>query len=139
MEVACAKRVSAYTLPTIPAICKCNFFFDKPVILNFLWHFAHQVTSKTFEQLTKSFNWPKIFFWRNVKEAVILIRTTQEIIFSQLNTMFSNHYRSFLQLIGCRKWLLHKTCTKVAWCIVALIVVTLRHNSSKPINNSWAG
>ena len=33
LEVACVKCVSAYTLPTIPAICKRNFFSVKVVIM----------------------------------------------------------------------------------------------------------
>ena len=49
LEVACVELVSAYTLPTIPAICGSNFLSVKAVILFPLWHFVHQETSKTLE------------------------------------------------------------------------------------------
>ena len=56
LEVAWAKRVSAYALITIPAICKRNFISVKAIILTSLWHFVDQATSKTSEQLARSFN-----------------------------------------------------------------------------------
>ena len=54
-------RVRACTRPTIPANCKRNFFSVNAVILTYGLHFVHQATSKTSEQLLKSFNWPQIF------------------------------------------------------------------------------
>ena len=113
LEVACAERVSEFTLPTIPAICKHNFFSVKLVILASLGHFMHQVASKTFEQLARSINLPHIFFRLNVKETVTLIRATRKRIFSLLNTMFSCRNRPFPQLIGCRKWLLQNMYEKL--------------------------
>ena len=74
---------------TIPAICKLNFLSVKAVILTTLWHYVHQIKSKTSKQLPKSFYWQQIFFWPNVKEAVILIRATREKIFSLMNTMLN--------------------------------------------------
>ena len=56
LEVACAKRVSVYTLPTILAICKRKYFSVKAFILISLWHFVHQAMSKTSEQLVRRFN-----------------------------------------------------------------------------------
>ena len=108
------RRVSAYTLPTIPAIYERNFFPVEAVILTSLWNFVHQATSKTSVQLIKSFNWLQIFFWTNFNEAVILIRATRERIFNPLNTMFSCRNRPFPQLIACRKWLLQKLARKFA-------------------------
>ena len=110
----CGNCCSAFTLPTIPAVCERNFFSDEAVIFAFLWNFVHQATSKTSEQLARSFNLPQIFYRPNVKEAVILIRATQERIVSLLNTMFSCHNIPFLQLIGCFKNL-HEKLRSVLW------------------------
>ena len=113
LEVACARRMSAYTQPTIPAICKPNFFSAKAVILISFWYFVNKAYSRTSEQLSSSFNWPDIIFWPNVEEAVILIRATRKWIFSVLETIFSCHNKLFLQpIIGCK--LLLKLARKVA-------------------------
>ena len=53
LEVACGKRLSAYTLPTIPEICKRIFFSVKVIILTSLRDFVHQATSKASEQLAR--------------------------------------------------------------------------------------
>ena len=72
------------------------------------------IISKTSKQMTRSFNWPQIFFWPNVKDAVILIRATRDRIFSLLKTMFSCRNITFPQLIGCRRRLLQKLARKIA-------------------------
>ena len=113
LEVACAKRVSTCTLQIIPAICKCNYFSVKAVILTSSCHVVHQATSKTSEQLAMSFNWPQIFFWTNLKEDVILIRATRKRIFRLLNTMFSCRNRPFPQLIICHKRFQQKLVAKL--------------------------
>ena len=105
-------RERTYTVSTISAICKCNFFSIKAVILTSFSYFVPQASSKTSEKLVTSFILQQIFFWIIVKEAVILILETRKRIFSLLNTMFSCCYRSFPKLIGCHKQLLAKTCMK---------------------------
>ena len=102
LKVSCAKRVRAYTLQAIPPICKRDFFSVKVVILTCLWHFVYQATSKKIEQLSRSFNWLQIFFWPNVKEAVILIHAI-------------DHSRSLLATAdGCCKNL-HEKLRSVLW------------------------
>ena len=138
---AYVKHMNAYSLPTIPVICMCNFFTVKGVILISVSYFVHQATSKTSEQLVRIFNWQQIFFWLNVREAVTLIGAIgrEYSLFSLVNTMFICHNRLYPQLMGYRKWFLHKFERKVAYRIVALRVETMRHITSEPIKKSRAG
>ena len=71
-----------------------------------LFWFPWGILSNTSEQLASSFNWSEIFFWPNLKEAVILIRAIRERILNLLNTMFNCRNMPYPQLIGCRKRLL---------------------------------
>ena len=100
LVVACAKRVSAFTLQTIPATCKRNFFSVKAIILTSMCDILHQATSKS-----------HIFFKPNINDAVILIRATQEKIFSQLNTIFNYPNRPFPELVSSLKRLLQRKVT----------------------------
>ena len=104
--------MNAYTLPTVPAICRRNIFSVKVVVLTSprdgnlckgilcVNHFVRQA-------LLGNWRGALIDRWSNVNEAVYLIRATRERIFSLLNTIYwITYWLAYLLteylLISCR-------------------------------------